>query len=911
MKLHLFGAPRLEDDSGPVAFDTRKAFALLAFLALHEPQHRDVIGSLLWPDQDGMHARGALRRTLSAVKKSIPEDAIVATRDLVGLKPDAIWVDVNEFRARARVEDDDAALERAVSLYRDDFLTGFALRGTPEFDDWVAVERESLRRDMIRALARLATDRIDRGSPDDALDYLRRWLALDPLDETAHRTAIETYLAAGDRSAALRQYEECVRVLDEELAVAPLEETTALYESIRSGSGVRTSVRPSPVPEEAREIPFVGRASEARRMLQAIGDERTRLVAVEGEAGIGKSALLDLVVDQASLPHLEVRCHEEEGDQAFGAIARLLRAVVEESSTKAVAGLSTEAALEVSRLVPEVRSLHADLPEPPPLSDPGARTTFFEGIWDAVASLRSGHTTLVVIDDVHWLDDGSFESLAFGLRRDDLVAVKLALSWRTEEVEPTHRLRRFIADLERSTGVLHEVLPRLERHEVNELVAAAAPDADAALADTLFEESEGVPFFVVEYLRSQTATTDPTGGIEGFVRSQVARVSPVAHQVLTAASVLGRSTDLDLLRAVAGRNDDETVEAIEELTSRRMLLERPEGYDFAHEKVRQVVYGDTSLARLRLLHGRAHEHLLKTLTQRPETRALAAYHALRAGRDADAAEHYQLAGHHARELGANNEALMHLQNALALGHPDVGALHESIGDVHTLLGRYGDALSSYHSALARSDKTWRLEHKLGRLFVRRGEAASARGHLEAALEGAPEETPADRARIYADLALALRLDGDEDAARSAAEEALRNANEIGDPVATAQARNILGLLAYEPDEALAHLRASEAAAMSVADTGTRIAALNNIALVHRRLGEPEAAIAVAEQALELCVRRGDVHRQAALHNNLADALHEIGEEERSREHARAAAAMFSQVGEPGVMSPEIWKLVEW
>ena len=885
----------------------------MAYLALHEPQHRDVLGSLLWPDQDAAHARGALRRTLSAVKKSVPDEAIVATRDLVGVKPGSLWVDVSEFREAVSADEADLdALRRAAVLYHDDFLAGFALRGTPEFDDWVAIERENLRRDAIRCLARLGNRTVEGGAVDEGLVHLRRWVALDPLDETAHRTLIQTYLASGDRSAALRQYEECVRVLDEELAVAPLDETTALYESIRSGAGVRPAVRPSSTREVTPDIPFVGRSAELESAVAALGDEvTTRLVAVEGEAGIGKSALLDLVAERGGIPCLEVRCHEEERDQAFGAAARLLRAVIEESSTKAVAALAREAALEASRLVPEIRSLQGELPEATPLSDPGARTTFFEGVWDAVVSLRGETRTLVVIDDVHWLDDGSFELLAFGLRRDDLGSVKVAVSWRTEEVEPSHRLRRFVGDLERAGRVLHLVLPRLERAEVVVLVESAAPDAEPALAETLYEESEGVPFFVVEYLRSQASATDPSGGIEGFVRSQIARLSPIARQVLTAASVLGRSSDLDLLRAVAGRNDDEMVEAIEELAGRHMLLERSEGYDFAHEKVRQVVYGDASLARVRLLHGRAHEHLLKTLSQRPETRALAAYHALRAGRDAEAADHYHLAGEHARSLGANVDALSHFQNALALGYPDVVELHEAIGDVQTLLGRYGNALTSYRSALARSTEVWRLEHKLGRLYVRRGEPEPALAHLQTALDDTPEEMRADRARVSADLALALHLDARPEEARAAAERALVTATAVGDPIAVAQAHNILGLLEPDPDEALAHLRDSDRAAEEVADTGTRIAALNNMALVHRRKKELSEAIEAAEQALELCARRGDIHRQAALHNNLADAFHEIGDETRSREHARAAAALFAQVGEPGVMSPEIWKLVEW
>lgn len=904
LKLHLFGAPRMEADGEPVSFDTRKAFALLAYLALHEPQHRDILGTLLWPDQDATHARGALRRTLSAVKKPLADDALVATRDLVGLVPGSIWVDVVEFRSA--VEQGDC--ERAAALHIDEFLSGFALNGAPAFDDWIVVERESLRRAAARCLATLGRAALADGDHEKALAHLRRWLSLDPLDESAHRSLIEAYVATGDRAAALRQYDACVRVLEEELAVAPLEETTALYESIKGGT---VSVPRSRTRSIAVSIPFVGRSAEVQRILDAIGEAAIRTIVVEGEAGIGKSAVLDEVVRRTEAVCHEVRCHEEEKDQAFGVAARILRGLIEESSTRSVRALEDGPTVQAARLVPEIRTLRPDLPEAGALSDPGARTAFFEGVWQVLLALTGNEPTLLIVDDAHWLDEGSFELIAFGLRRADLGAFQIALAWRSEEVTRNHALRRLVDDLTRTTGALGLSLSRLQRSDVEVLVDAAAPNEGDVLAAALFEESEGVPFFIVEYLRAHLAGEPPTGGVEGFVRSQVARLTPLAGQVLSAGSVLGRSTDLDLLREVAGRNEDEIADAVEELTDRHLLVERTEGYDFAHEKVRQVVYSDISLARRRLLHGRAHAHLLRVVAQRPETRALAAYHARQAGRRAEAADQYFQAGLHALTVGANVDALGQLETALELGPSDIAETLVAIGDAQTLLGRYGDALSSYREALAQSTQGWKVEHKLGRLYLRRGEAAPAMEHLRAALGAVPADQLAQRARIAADLALALRSVNEPDEARTAASAALEDAVQADDAAAVAQARNILGLLEPDPDLALAHLRQSEEAARSVADTGTRIAALNNISLAHRRRQDVPEAIQVAEQALELCSRRGDIHREAALHNNLADAFHELGQEERSREHARAAAGLFAQVGEPGVMSPEIWKLVEW
>ena len=200
------------------------------------------------------------------------------------------------------------------------------------------------------------------------------------------------------------------------------------------------------------------------------------------------------------------------------------------------------------------------------------------------------------------------------------------------------------------------------------------------------------------------------------------------------------------MREVSGRSEEEAVAALEELT-RLGLVEEVKGagqrtvaYDFGHEKLRALVYEETSLARRRLLHRRVAESLAHRARRRRETGALAgqiAHHYRLAGRDAEAAHHFRVAGEHARALYANAEALAHFRAALALGHPDAAELHEAVGDLQTLLGEYGGALASYETAaaLGDGDNLSGIERKLGNVYQRRGEWELAESHLEAALEG--------------------------------------------------------------------------------------------------------------------------------------------------------------------------------
>jgi tetratricopeptide (TPR) repeat protein len=396
--------------------------------------------------------------------------------------------------------------------------------------------------------------------------------------------------------------------------------------------------------------------------------------------------------------------------------------------------------------------------------------------------------------------------------------------------------------------------------------------------------------------------------------------------VLTAAAVVGRSFDFDTVRAASGRGEEETLAALEELASRRLIREVGGTigggltYDFDHDKLRTLVYEETSLARKRLLHRRVAAALAGRLRGReagPLLGQIARHHRL-AGQDAEAAEFSRLAGDHARSLHANSDAIAHYEEALALGHPDAAALHEAVGDLRTRLGEYGAALASYEAAAASggSDVMAVLEHKIGSVYARRGDRDLARSHYESALEALEGSggNAGDLARLYADLSLLYHGQDEPERATEFARRALELAEDAGDVRAQAQAHNMLGILAGRAGEGagvLSHLEESLALAEALGDPDARVAALNNLALAHGSGGETTAAIELAEAALELCVTLGDRHREAALHNNLADLLHTAGREEESMAHLRRAVEIFAEIGERGELQPEIWKLVEW
>jgi DNA-binding SARP family transcriptional activator len=158
LRLFFFGAPHVVCDGQALHVDTRKATALLAYLAMKgRPCRRETLVAMLWPNSDSEHGRGVLRRTLFALNKALNGSGLVADRETIGLSADT-WCDVNEFHRLLMAQRDETPLTRlgrlaeAVALYRDDFLNGFGLEDSLEFDDWQVGQAEHLRCEMGEAL---------------------------------------------------------------------------------------------------------------------------------------------------------------------------------------------------------------------------------------------------------------------------------------------------------------------------------------------------------------------------------------------------------------------------------------------------------------------------------------------------------------------------------------------------------------------------------------------------------------------------------------------------------------------------------------------------------------------------------------------------------------------------------------
>ncbi len=279
LRLYFLGTFRVERKGQTIRLSTRKHESLLAYLALFpEPHLREKLAALFWGDVTDEQARLSLRVALSTLRKELGNVLFRADRDTVQLNPDChVWVDAREFEESVKNNS-----ESANELYCGDLLPDL-------YDDWVALEREQLRSVYLDALLRLVQHARSESKYTRAIEFARRVLATDRANEKAHQHLIFCYLALGNRTAALKQYEDCQRALRDEMDVEPSSETTALY--VRAQTKATNAKSPEalftnlPTPLTS----FVGRVNEIGQIKQTL--DTTRLLTFVGAGGCGKTRL--------------------------------------------------------------------------------------------------------------------------------------------------------------------------------------------------------------------------------------------------------------------------------------------------------------------------------------------------------------------------------------------------------------------------------------------------------------------------------------------------------------------------------------------------------------------------------------------------------------------------------------------
>jgi len=618
LMLSLLGSFQAQWSSGrSLAVVSKKACGLLAYLALQpERLHsREILADLLWPDSGPEQARASLRQAIAALRRecdAICPGLIVVDGDRLGIDRTKVQLDVAKFEAclASATEGD---LRTAMTLYRGPLLDGIAVNAST-FEGWLQTHRQRLTQLALQAFEGRIAATLE-SDPVLAADLANRLLALDPTSEPGHRALMRVRAAQGDRAAAIRQYQLCITTLRRELGVQPSVETRDLYQQILQAGASSSQVRRASIPVPAAAVPqtmLIGRRDELARLASAVEGTALRrgsMVAVIGEAGIGKSRLVAELVDQTrQLGHdvLIGHCYDAEQILPYQVWTDALLPL---AGSAALRRLSADKRTALVALSPTL----AGSARPAPSSQLLNPRPIFEAVAALLHEAAADQPLLLVLEDLHWADELSIRLLAFIGRqlRDRRLAVVATV--RSEELDDVPILKQLLASAGPSLAVERLPLDRLSRSDTAALVRAMAgprrPAAEiGALAARVWTLGQGHPFMTVETMRAaehgeQAFSRGMPQRIKELIEVRLARLTAGARQAAAVAAVIGRPFDLALLREASGMAEAETTATVEELVRRGIFDSIGSDLRFAHDRFREVLYAQMLVPIRKALHG--------------------------------------------------------------------------------------------------------------------------------------------------------------------------------------------------------------------------------------------------------------------------------------------------------------------
>ena len=591
------------------------------------------------------------------------------------------------------------------------------------------------------------------------------------------------------------------------------------------------------LPERLRELPatgYVGRVTERERLTELWEQAREgspRVALIGGEAGVGKTRLstnLAHAVHADGATVLYGRCDEDLG-VPYQPWVQALGHLVKEAPQSVLDGHVERFRGDLARLVPPLGERVAELP-PPRESDPETeRYLLYAAIAGLLEQAGEHEPLLLILDDLHWADAPTLSLLRHVVSAGSTMRVMVLGTYRDSDLSREHPLTALLADLHREQGVERIKLSGLDSEDVLALMEAAAGhelDEDGrALAAEITRETAGNPFFAGEVLRHLTesgAIVQEEGGrwrvvgevaelglpqsVREVVGRRVERLGPEARTALSAAAVIGRDFDLDLLLAVLELSEDRLLDLLDEAVAASLLKESAERtgrFTFTHGLVEHTLYEDLGRARRARLHKRVAMALEEQCGDEPGERlgelaghwaaavvsadtAKAIHYARRAAERAlgqlapdEAARWYRQALElHDQAPGANRSERCELLIGLGRAQRQVGnrEFRQTLLDAAELARDLDDADRLARAVLANSRGWW---SQAGAVDSERVQA------LEAADEALADDDPR-RARVLALLALELHHAGEPARCRALTAEAIEIARAAGDQTALAQ-----------------------------------------------------------------------------------------------------------------------------
>lgn len=686
LQARLLGKYEIRRDGQLIVLSSRPCQSLLAYLLLNPDKlhRREKLAGQFWSTSPESSARSNLRHVLWRIRKALGPDARLRldSNDLgVSFHPQpGDQLDVAAFEVSAEKDDSTEMLLLAVSAYGGELLPGF-------YEDWVVLERERLQAAFERKMGRLLDRLLAEERWNDTLEWGEHWVALGTIPEPAFRALMLAHAGLGNLTGAAAQYHRCVEALAKELGVEPSDETRAVYEQILGRKVESILLKPilsAPTPpaflkEPEKPMPiFVGREAELvalGRYLDKTLRGQAQVVFVSGEAGSGKTALLQTFIRQsmAAQPELVVGwgiCNAFfgqgdpylpfrdvlntlaggiEGLYSSGAICRsqalrmianfplVVRVLVEQGMGLTNTFLSSSAlAARIATLLPSEPAWRKQIEKQaawePASFDEQEKSPLFEQYTQVLRNISGEHPLVILLDDLQWIDPGSVRLLFHLVRRLQKSRILIIGAFRSEDIALDHNgerhlLEPLLNELQASFGKilldLDQIRDTYGKEFINTYLDSEPNQLDNDFRQELYRRTLGNPLFTIELLRNLQERGEIRPNDKGnWIAAAHLNWNSLPPQLEGIIGERIRRLDTrlqDLLLAASVEGEQFTVQVLEQvhgisdLTILRQLSRQLEKRHRLVKEVGETRVGNQRLVRFQFVHALFQEYLYRQL----------------------------------------------------------------------------------------------------------------------------------------------------------------------------------------------------------------------------------------------------------------------------------------------------------
>ena len=645
--VHLFGTPGVYKNGEKLHFPYRKAEALFYYLLVQNQGTREELVSLFWGESNEEVAKKNLRNAMYKTRKAFGLEIIHS--------PKKSTVVINE---ELSIESDILQVQKypgkILELYRGEFLKGFYIKNEEGFSNWLDQQRSFYRNLYIEKSHEKIDKALKQGNFIEGEKHCKKVIQQDEFDERGYRKLMEVYQNLGLSSKALEVYQSLSHCLEEELGIEPDEKTQNIYcEILKHGDNNNSSS-----PGEEKTL-FFGRREEleiGRRFLEASKNNREKsALVISGEAGIGKTSLKEKLLKETPLDHqriLSANCYAAEKEyvlKPWNAIMAKLLKVFKKEDIPLPKPWSEIAARAFPHFLMEEEMAEDPFYGKGKVQDP----LLEEALVEIFRRILRKKDILLIFEDLQWMDEKSLRLLENLLMKIDSRELRMLGTLRIGE---NRDLKFFLSQLNRENRLEKIGLQRFTKEETldfmtnfektfpetaKEVLKKRKGRNHEKLKKEIYRETEGNPFFIVEYLHALKRDRSMevfTPKIEDLLKTRFRNLSEKGEEISDMASIFFDKVDFEGLKHLTGWDELELINQLEAL-SREGILEEDEEedriqYRFTHQKLREFCYRRQSKGKRKILHTRIGENLEKQLEHGNRDRLLYSkliYHFSRAG----------------------------------------------------------------------------------------------------------------------------------------------------------------------------------------------------------------------------------------------------------------------------------------